>query len=102
MSAIRFYTPNSETIPTDLRLYVDDVFVKYERVQNGFRFYVSLEDEQQAVDVVKEIVQKMIWEHDESEHGVSWRTVSLEIVSQEERYCIGTIIEWKYRIRDSY
>ena len=102
MSDIRFYIPNSETIPTDLRLYVDDVYVEYKRVQNGFQFYISLEDEQQAMDMAKEIVQKMIWEHDESEHGVSWRTVSFEIVPQEERYKIGTIIEWKYRVRDSY
>lgn len=102
MSKIKFYVPKSETIPTDLRLYVGDVYVKYERVQNGFRFYISLEDEQQAMDVAKEIVEKMQREHDESEHGVSWRTVSLEIVPTEERYRIGTIVEWKYRVRDSY
>ena len=102
MSDIRFYIPNSETIPTALRLYVDDVYVEYARIQDGFRFYISLEDEQQAMDAAKEIVQKMIREHDESEHGVSWRTVSLEIVLQEERYRIGTVVEWKYRVRDSY
>lgn len=102
MKDIKFYVPKSETIPTDLRLYVDDVYVKYERVQNGFRFYISLEDEQQAMDVAKEIVEKMKREHDESEQGVSWRTVSLEIVPTEERYRIDTIVEWKYRIRDSY
>lgn len=102
MKDIKFYVPKSETIPTGLRLYVDDVYVEYERIQNGFRFYISLEDEQQAFDAAKEIVQKMIWEHDESEHGVSWRTVSLEIVPVEERYLIGTVVEWKYRVRDSY
>lgn len=102
MKDIKFYVPKNETIPTELRLYVNDVYVKYERVQNGFRFYIFLEDEQQAMDIAKEIVQKMIWEHDESEHGVSWRTVSLEIVPVEERYRIGTVVEWKYRVRDSY
>lgn len=102
MKNIKFYVPKSETIPTDLRLYVDDVYVKYERVQNGFRFYISLEDELKAMDVAKEIVEKMEREHDESEHGVYWRTVSLEIVPTEERYRLGTTVEWKYRVRDSY
>ena len=93
MSEIKFYIPKNETIPTDLRLYVDDVYVEYERVQNGFRFYISLEDEQQAM---------MKQERAESEHGVSWRTVSIEVVPQDERYKISTIVEWKYRVRDSF
>ena len=102
MSEIKFYIPKDETIPTDLRLYVDNVYVEYERIQNGFRFYILLEDEQQAMDVAKEIVEKMKQEHDESEHGVSWKTVSLDVAPQEERYIIGTTIEWEYRVRDSY
>lgn len=32
MSEIRFYIPENETIPTDLRVYVDDVYVDYERI----------------------------------------------------------------------
>lgn len=102
MSEIKFYIPKYETIPTDLMLYVDDVYVKYERIDGGFAFHVSLDDKEKAMKVVNEIVQKMIKEHDESQHGVSWRTVSLEVVPQEERYKIGTIIKWKYRVRDSY
>lgn len=102
MSEIRFYIPEGETIPTDLRVYVDDVYVDYERIKGGFRFRVFLDDEDRALDIVEEIAQTMIREHDESEHGVSWRTVSLEVVPQEERYKIGTVIDWKYRVRDSY
>lgn len=102
MTNIRFYIPNGETIPTDLRLYVDDVYVEYERIIGGFLFLVLLDDEEKAMEVVKAIVQQMIREHDESQHGVSWRTVSLEIIPQEERYRIDTMIEWKYRVRDSY
>ena len=102
MSQIRFYIPKGETIPTDLRLYVNDVYVGYRRIHGGFRFSISLDDEEKAMDVVKEIVQKMKLEHDESQHGVSWRTVSLEVIQQEERYKTGTIVEWKYRVRDSY
>lgn len=102
MSEIKFYIPEDKTIPTDLRLYVDDVYVKYKTIDGGFAFHVLLDDEEKAMEIVSEIVQQMIREHDESQHGVSWRTVSLEVVSQEKWYKIGTMIEWKYRVRDSY
>lgn len=102
MADIKFYIPKDETIPTDLRLYVDNVYVVYRRIQGGFRFCISLDDEEKAMKVAEKIVQKMKHEHDESEHGVSWRTVSLDIVPQEERYKFDTIIDWKYRVRDSY
>ena len=102
MSDIRFYIPKSETVPTDLRLYVGDVFVTYERIKDGFRFHISLDQEDEAMKVAEEIIQQMIWDHDESQHGVSWRTVSLEVVPQELRYKFDTIIDWHYRVRDSY
>ena len=102
MDDIRFYIPVCETIPTDLRLYVGNVFVRYKRIDGGFRFYISLDDEQQAMEVAKEIVQRMKYEHDEVQHGVSWVTMSLEVVPQDERYRIDTIIDWKYRVRDVY
>lgn len=102
MNEIRFYIPKDETIPTNLRLYVGDVYVTYRLIDGGFRFYVSLDDEKEAMNIAKKIIAQMIREHDESQHGVSWRTTSLEIVPQEERYKFATIIEWKYRVRDSY
>ena len=69
MSEIKFYIPKDETIPTDLRLYVGDVYVHYERIRNGFRFHVSVDDENKAIDVTKVITDKMKREHDESQHG---------------------------------
>lgn len=102
MSDIKFYIPKSETIPTDLRLYVDDVYIKYYRIDAGFRFEINVEDEEYALNVAEQIVERMKADHDEAQHGVTWRTVSLTVVPQEERYKIGTIIDWKYCIRDSY
>ena len=101
-SDIRFYIPENETIPTALLLYVGDVLVRYERIHGGFRFYIDTKDEVKAVEIAEKITQKMKLEHDESQHGVSWRTLSLEIVPQKERYKIDTIVDWKYRVRDSY
>ena len=101
-SDIRFYIPKHETIPTALRLYVGNVYVTYERIHGGFRFSIDTKDEAEAIKIVKKIIQKMKLEHDEPQHGISWRTLSLEIVPQDERYKINTIIDWKYRVRDSY
>lgn len=53
MADIRFYIPNGETIPTDLRLYVDDVYVEYERIIGGFLFHILLDDEEKAMEVTK-------------------------------------------------
>ena len=92
-SDIRFYIPKHETIPTALRLYVGNVYVTYERIHGGFRFSIDTKDETEAMEIAKKIVQKMKLEHDESQHGVSWRTLSLEIVPQDERYKINTIID---------
>lgn len=102
MSDIRFYIPKHETIPTDLRLYVDGEYVDYYRIDNGFRFSVLLEDEEAAMKVVEKVVTRIKQEQGEPEHGVSWITTSLKIVPQNERYRIGTIIDWTYRVRDSY
>lgn len=99
---IKFYIPKYETIPTALLLYVGDVFVRYERIHGGFRFYIDTKNEVKAMEIAEKVTQKMKLEHDESQHGVSWRTLSLEIVPQEERYKIDTIVDWKYRVRDSY
>lgn len=99
---IRFYIPKDESIPTDLRLYVGENYVEYEHINNGFLFKTLIDDEEDAMKVVEQIVNRMKSEHDESEHGVSWRTISLSVVPQDERYKIGTWVEWKYRVRDSY
>lgn len=100
--AIRFYVPKGETVPTDLRLYVGDVYVKYHRIDGGFLFEIMLDDDDDALKVAEEIVAQIQRDHAEPQHGVSWRTELLRIIPQEERYKIGTWVEWIYRVRDSY
>lgn len=99
---IEFYMPKGETIPTDLMLKVDGNQIKYERVKNGFLFKTLIDDEEKAFEIVREIVEQIKTEHDEPEHGVSWRTVSLSVVPQEEWCWVGTWVKWEYRVRDSY
>lgn len=102
MNEITFYVPEKETIPTALRLIVGDTFVTYERIVSGFCFEISTDDEQKALSVANEIVERIIQEHDESEHGVTWRTVSLEIDNSTNTFGFYKVVLWKYRIRDAY
>ena len=100
MRSIKFIT-NGCTIPTSLELEVDgETRVSYERIDGGFKFVVWGEvDSDKALEIVNDIVQKIKDEHDEPEHGVSWRTISIGITTIADWYYV---IEWKYRVRDSY
>lgn len=97
---IKFYIPEDEKIPTVLRLIADGIDVEYEAIPSGFRFYVYVESDEKALEIVKAITDQMIRDHDESQHGVSWRTVSLEICPDVLEF--RRTVEWKYRVRDSY
>ena len=97
---IEFYIPKDEKIPTDLRLKVDGIDVCYERIKGGFRFYVYVDSDEKALDIVKAITGQMILDHDESQHGVSWRTLSFEVTRDESGF--RRIVDWRYRVRDSY
>ena len=97
---IKFYIPSYETIPTELRLKVDNIDVYYKRIKGGFEFVIYTESDEKAMEIAEEIAQIMIRDHDESEHGVSWRTVSMELIPQDWEW--RKVIEWKYRVRESY
>ena len=100
MEHIRFWLPSDQRIPTDFWLIVGETKVHYERISHGFKFEVYETDAEKAKSIVDEIVKQMLIDHDESEHGVSWRTVSLEEVQSAWVGC--HVYEWCYRVRDSY
>jgi len=95
---IKFLQNNK--IPLVLALDVDGTRVYYNRKTNdSFEFTVEFATEEEAMDIVKEVIQVIKSEHEEPNHGVTWRTVSLEVMEVSERYhCV--IIRWKYRVRD--
>lgn len=99
---IKFYIPKNERIPTGLRLYVNDIYVMYEETASGFRFKIDTEDETEALAIATDIAEVMIQDHDESEHGVSWRTTSFRIVDTGIPNFGFTWVDWSYRVRDSY
>lgn len=100
MSNIRFFIPSYETIPTDLMLYVDDVYVAYKRIDKGFLFDVFLDDEDEAMKIAKKITDQMEREHDGSQYGASWQTVSLKVIPQDDPFKIDTQVEWIYRMEE--
>lgn len=100
MSDIKFFIPKGQTIPTALELLVDDVRVNYKRVYCGLEFYVWVRDRNKAVGIVEEIVAKIKSVHDDPKHFVTWRTVSIDVLEESERY--GYVrIWWKFYIRDA-
>ena len=97
---IQFFIPTGCTVPTDLRLKVDDVYVHYSKISCGFIFEVFEPDEMKAKEIVDEIIEQIISDNDELQHGVSWRTTSC--VELESNCDALHTYEWHYRIRDSY
>lgn len=97
---IKFYIPSDWVVPIDLWLTVDDIKVSYKRIEHGFSFEVYEPDSDKAKAIVDAVIEQMLIDHDETQHGVSWRTVSFEEV--ENVWDGSHIYEWRYRIRDSY
>lgn len=104
---VEFYIPQSEIIPTTLRLMVDGKQVTYKRLPNNlgydFRFNNG-ETEEEAIEMAKYLAQIMC---DQSyDHGQEWRITSVELVDQKGRYAIpfkiGEVVRVLFRVRDSY
>ncbi len=95
---IKFLQDNK--IPLVLALDVDGTRVYYEhKIDDLFVFTVDCATEEKAMEIVKEVIQAIKSEHEEPNHGVTWRTTSLEVTDASERYHY-VIISWKYRVRD--
>lgn len=99
MSEIKFVT-NRYKIPLTLEVEVDGISVTYIGMTGGFEFTAWTADREKAFDAVKKIVDEIIRERSDHKHFVSWRTESLEVVENDDRYGY-TQIEWKYYVRDS-
>ena len=97
---IKFYIPKDTVVPTNLMLVVDNVKVIYEKIDHGFRFEVYEPNADMAKEIVDSIINQILIDNDESQHGVSWRTVSFKEI--ENVHDMSHIYEWHYRIRDSY
>lgn len=96
---------NYETVPTELRASVDGVLITYKRICSAPypKFRMLVEDdisEEDAEKSAKALINRIIDDHDESEHGVSWRLRRLDYIGRD-RLDRHEFVAY-YRVRDSY
>lgn len=110
MSKIEFYIPGNVTIPISMKLkYTDEnghiSNVYYERT-NPDEFYFSLICENETdiegkKRIINDVINKIIMEQGEPEHGVTWETVSVDFYDTH-LFASDLDAYWTFRIRDSY
>lgn len=110
MYNISFLIPESEIIPTRLRLNVEkedgkDITVNYRRIEGSglvweFDLY-NITCETEASDIVEQICRSMI--NQSYDHGQEWRLEGIEFTRCEINYAIqsATLVA-TFRIKDSY
>lgn len=97
MSDIKFITKGYK-VPLILELEVDGINVTYRQDDGAIRFTVWVGDTEKALSIVNEIIKQIKLEHDDAKHGVSWRTLAIEITAETDWY---TCAVWKYYVRDA-
>lgn len=97
MSKIIFQTKGYK-VPLILEVEVDGETVTYNKVDDGIHFTVWQGNTEKALSIVNEIISQIKAEHDDPKHGVSWRTISVEVTAETTWY---VCIEWKYYVRDA-
>ena len=94
-----------DPIPLQLECTVNDTIIYYNKLQMnsgeypGYLFYTAANiSKEDAEEKVKILIDQILDEHDEFEHGVSWRTKSFKYIEDQ----LYHMFEWRYRVRDSY
>ena len=92
------------TIPTQLCLKVDDTKVYYKRLTEsfGYEFTIYFCDEENAIEIVKEIVS--IMESQSYDHGQECRKTKIEsVTSDDDREPYEPcVVRAYFRLKDSY
>lgn len=94
---IKFFIPDDQTIPTQLRLTADGVHVYYNRLPDRFayRFTVYTQDENAAANIVEEIAHIMV--NQSYDHGASWRIKTIVQVSDESVMSYTYDVDFRFR-----
>lgn len=102
---IKFYIPEDQAIPTNLRLKKGKVHIYYERLNDKFGYEFQcyeIDNKKQGEEIVKEVANMMCSQS--YDHGQEWRIVSIDCVEFEDNGFCGKSGTWQveFRIRDSY
>lgn len=99
---IEFYIPKDQTIPTNLRLKIDDKYdVHYQRGTPDFSWifeFYGPNVEEKYIDLLNEIVKTM--EYQSYDHGAEWIETKRTIFPFD-KYSPPKV-KVHFRIRDSY
>lgn len=110
---IRFFIPQEIIVPLELEVTVNGNHVKYEPIHNnyfvdsfecaepkkGFIFETYTDTEEEAVMIVKKVIDRIISEHNKDESNIPWKTKSLKSfhrASHGYKDDKTTIITWEY------
>ncbi|WP_087066434.1 hypothetical protein [Intestinibacillus massiliensis] len=99
---IAFYIPKEQTIPTQLRIRVDnEIDVYYERLKDAFGFKFEFFKHQgvtmeMATEIVNEIVSRMVSQS--YDHGAHWRECCVREIENAEFELSITVF---FRVRDA-
>ena len=97
MSEIIFKTKGYK-VPLIFEVEVGGETVTYNTVDGGIHFTVWRGDTEKALSIVNKIIAQIKAEHDDPMHGVSWRTVSIEVTAETDWY---VCVDWNYYVRDA-
>lgn len=99
---IKFYIPKDETVPTHLRVRVDEgIDVYYDRLPDAFGFKFDFFPHQgvtleMATAITDELVRRMVSQS--YDHGAQWRERGVREISQD---AYGISITVFFRVRDA-
>lgn len=99
MSEIQLYHREGITIPLFLAVKVDGVAVEYRRRMSSFLFIVSTYDQKKALDIVKELTDRIIEEQTKLclSGRTKWVTDSLRVEHVSKAFP-AVHVSWRYHL----
>lgn len=99
---VQFYIPKSQTIPTQLRVKIDDKYdIYYDKVPGMFAWDFQFFGE--AKDCYEVLLDKIVHTmcNQSYDHGASWRETKREIVKQGSEWYDDFVVRVYFRVRDA-
>ena len=101
---MKFYIPEGQIIPTELRLKKGKVHIYYKSLNDRFGYEFKLyeiDSKEQGKNIIKDIANIMC--NQSYDHGSEWRIANIECIEFSDNYWSKSG-KWQvtFRIKDSY